>query len=704
MTSIRIQTSGQTLTADSTEGARVFTVGRDAASDITSLDPTVSRRHAEIRALGQGWEVVDLGSSVGTFVGGRRVERADLTGTTVVGFGRDGQALTVTVTVTPAAPQSFPPPSAPRLDKPAPSAPLGAPAAAPPQAFPPPVAVERLPQFDGPPPLDQTVVTGQGPFPGFGPAGPGLLVRRRTGKDLRFPAGMPIRVGRDPVLEVHADDQAVSRLHAVLEPRPDGWWWVDRSTSGSFIDGERITQHHVDEPVEISLGHPTAGYEIEVVPVVAAGQASARIQARKRRRTLALVGGVVGAMVLVGGGITGVALLGDDDPPAAGQGTTTDPAEERQEALTRAKAAAVLLTAFDESDQPLWSGSGSIITEDGLILTNAHVADPDAPGQTSGESDPAYLTVSLTSGEDDKPASAAFRAAPIVSDGYLDVAVLQIESDAEGNPVEKTELDLPEPLPIGDSDDLRTGDRIIALGYPAIGNLSVQGDRPLTVTEGVVSTFQADEVVGTPRGSIDSDVRLGSGNSGGPSINEEGEIIGLNTRVVTAGSDAAGAITQGSALIVPVNLATAVLDIARDGGDPSYVSPYLDELPTDPGVPTDVAAQAAGWVREGEEGSCAGASSPDAPQKLSGVGTGETLMAEFNVEGLPDGLPLAIDFYDQDDIRIDTLTTTWDLGPEGICIWAPLELSTDFPEITAVLSLGQESEPVAVNPLILSGS
>ena len=108
-----------------------------------------------------------------------------------------------------------------------------------------------------------------------------------------------------------------------------------------------------------------------------------------------------------------------------------------------------------------------------------------------------------------------------------------------------------------------TGDRIVALGYPAIGNLSAQGDRPLTVTEGVVSTFQADPVIGTDRGSIDSDVRLGSGNSGGPSINEAGEIIGLNTRVITAASADAGSITQGSALIVPINLAADVLEIAR---------------------------------------------------------------------------------------------------------------------------------------------
>ncbi|WP_340540956.1 FHA domain-containing protein [Nocardioides sp. GXZ039] len=730
MTSIRIQSNGQTLTGDSAAGGRVFRIGRDTASDLVGMDPTISRRHAEIRPTPEGWEVVDLGSSVGTWVDGRRVERADLSGTTVIGFGRDGKALTATVTVTPdlAKPAAPAPPAAPGPAVPPTQAvgQYGAPGSPPPPQFgagpqpgpqpgqaPPPSQYGDRPPLGGPhvpggtPFLEQTMVVpgAGGGFPGFGPSGPGLLIRRRTGGDLRFPAGLPVRIGRDPALEVHADDQAVSRLHAVLEPRPDGWWWVDRSTSGSYIDGERLTQRKIEEPAEISLGHPTAGYEIEVVPVVAAGQASRRIQARKRRRTLAIIGGIAAALVLIGGGITAVALLDgngdsdvDGDPTVAGP---TDPGESRDAALNRAKAAAVLLTAYDENDQPLWSGSGSLISEDGQILTNAHVGDPDAPGQSNPSPDPAYLTVSLTSEQDDLPAAAAYRAKPIVSDGYLDVAVLQIEADAEGNPVDKADLDLPEPLPLGNSDDVRTGDRIIALGYPAIGNVIAHGDRPLTVTEGVVSTFQADPVVGTSRGAIDSDVRLGSGNSGGPSINEEGEIIGLNTRVVTADSMDAGAITGGSALIVPVNLAKAVLDIAKSGGDPDYVSPYVDELP-DPTLPADGNVVAAGWVREGEQGNCKGTSSPEAPQRLSGVTTGSTIVAEFGAESLPDGAAVSVEFYDADGLRLDSLSTTWDRGPAPVCIQVGFTVPYELPGLNAVLFVGSGGEPAAENPVLLS--
>ncbi|MCW2815135.1 MAG: hypothetical protein JWN84_2590 [Nocardioides sp.] len=696
MTSIRIQSADRTWSADTSEGARVFRIGRDESSDVVVADPAVSRRHAEVRALGDGWEVVDVGSSLGTWVDGRRVDRQTLQGTTVIGLGDQGRSvqLTVTVSAPVAAPRHAAPPSQPGPP------PYAAPQPGPP-ARPAPPAPAMTQQFQpSHPPLDQTMMTG--PIPVGGPpgaTGPGLLVRRRLDGDLRFPPGRPVRVGRDPALEVLADDQAVSRLHAVIEPRPDGWWWVDRSTSGSFVDGEHVTSFHIEETVLVSLGHPTAGYEIEVVPVVAAHEAAAGIQRRKRRRTLAVVGAAL-ALVLAATGLTWgvVALVSGDAPEVAGP--SGDPSVDRAAALDRAKAAAVLLQAVDESGQVMWSGSGSVISDDGLILTNAHVGDPDAPGQGSSEDDPAYLEVSLTNGDDDAPARATYRATPIVSDGYLDVAVLQIDADVDGGEVDTSDLDLPEPLPIGDSDELRTGDRIIALGYPAIGNVSAQGDRPLTVTEGVVSTFQADPVIGTERGSIDSDVRLGSGNSGGPSINEAGEIIGLNTRVITAASVDAGSITQGSALIVPVNLAAEVLEIARDGGDPDYVSPYLDSMPTDPGLPTGATAVANGWVTDDESGSCRGTSTPDAPQELLGVAVGDTLQAEFTLEGVPSGLPISIDFYLADGTRVDTLSGAWDGDEATTCIGAPLTIQDAVPGMTAELSLGQDGAVAVENPVV----
>jgi len=709
MSAISIQSSDRTWSADA---PRVFRIGREAACDIVAEDPTVSRQHAEIRALGDGWEVVDLDSSHGTWINGQRVARAALDNTTAITFGAQGGGLALTVTVAelvggllggpmgaPAAPGTTPAaPGAPYAPQPPPPyvpGPPGAPVPPPgdrPYAGP--------PAYQPPPMLARTIVSGPGAVrPGLGGGlggGPGLLVRRRGGTDLRFGTQAPVRIGRDPSFEVVADDAAVSRLHAVVEPRPDGWWWVDRSTSGSYVDGERVTTFKITEPVEILLGHPTAGLEVEVVPVVAAGQASAAIVKKKRRRTLSIVGAAVAALVLLSGGITAaVVLSGEGDPaPVATQGGLSDAD------LARAKAAAVFLIAVDDTGTPTHSGSGSIISEDGLILTNAHVAQPSAPGQGASDTpDPDFLLVSLTSPEDDKPATATFRAEPIVTDGYLDLSVLQIVADADGNPIDGPAMNLPAPLPIGDSADLRTGDEITALGYPSIGNVTASLDRPLTVTRGVVSTFQADEVIGTERGLIDSDVRLGSGNSGGPSINDDGELIGINTAVITAGSSDAGAITQGSALIRPVDLAAEVLRIAEEGGDPSYVSPYVEDLPVVEDAPADAGFESAGWVRDGEQGDCAGQSSVEQPQILS-VAPGETVYAEYVVSGLADGTPIGVTLYSLDGAtQLGSLQDTWSFGPEAVCIYVPFEVPPGEPGMNGTFVVGADGQAVVDNPL-----
>ncbi len=683
MSSIRIQSSSRTWAS---ETARVFRIGRDPGSDIVTDEATVSRAHAELRPLGEGWEVVDLGSSLGTWVDGRRIERADLTGTTVIGFGDQGRGFSISVTVVGAGPGAAPATQAMQLGRP-----------------------DQQPS----PPMDATLVNGTPPVfaPGFSgapgtpggpPAHPGLLIRRRLDTDLRFGGNAPVRIGRDPGLEVVADDSAVSRLHAVLEPGPEGWRWTDRSTGGSFVDGERISVLMIEEPTEISLGHPTAGYEIEVVPVVAAGQALAAIARKKRRRALLLVGTAVAVVLtVVGAVVIGNAVSGDDPVPVPvatgpeGPDTQLDTAE-----LDRAKAAAVFLTAIDDNGEPVYTGSGSIISDTGLILTNAHVGKPTAPGQGAAEvGDPAYLLVSITSGSDDVPAEPTYRAESIVADGYLDLSVLQINATADGGPVDVGALALPEPLPLGSSSEVRTGDEITALGYPAIGNVSSQLSKPLTVTRGVVSTFQADPVIATERGFIDSDVRLGSGNSGGPSINDAGEIIGINTAVITANSDSAGAITSGSALIRPVDLAADILEIARSGGDVEYVSPYVDDLPQTGDLPDSVSFDSAGWVADGGEGDCNGTSTVSSPQRMSVV-PGDLLYAEYLISGVPDGTPIGVTLYSLDGSeKIGSLQDIWSFGLDRTCIYVPFEAPAGVDGVNGVFVVGEEAEAVADNPL-----
>ena len=285
----------------------------------------------------------------------------------------------------------------------------------------------------------------------------------------------------------------------------------------------------------------------------------------------------------------------------------------------------MLVLSLDENGEVLGNGSGSIISEDGLILTNAHVAKPSAPGLGSEEEgDPASYQIALVGGEDDRPAAPEYVAETIVADGVLDLAVMQITTDIEGNPVDAEDLDLPEPLPIADSDELRTGDEITALGFPGVAHVATTEDferRALTVTRGVVSTFLQELPVDENRAWIDSDIRIGSGNSGGASINTAGELVGINTAVVTeatvADSGEGGSFTGGSARIRPVNFAKDLIEIAEDGGDPDYVSPLLEEMQAPPTeMPAAVQVTAAGWTGDGQ-GGCTGSSSVDTPQEYA---------------------------------------------------------------------------------------
>ncbi len=687
MSSIRIVTGTGTWDADR---PRSFVIGRDRGCDIVTDVPHVSRRHAEIRPAGDGWEVVDLGSSGGTWIGGQPTPTAPLTGTTEIALGGEEHGLRLTVTVTPPAP---PVPAS------VPAPPTGYAAGGP-----------GLP----PPPSDVTIVPQAGmPGPG-GFGGPGILVRHRAA-DLSFAPYQPVRIGRDDGLEVVARNPSVSRQHAVLEPRPDGWWLVDRSTAGTFVDGQRVGQRRLTEPTTVLLGHPTAGYEVELVPLVEAGVASRGIARRKRRRSLTLVGGALALLVVLTGGVIGaVALLGGDDEPAgqASRQSQEGGAGLSEAELDRAKAATVYLVAIDPSGQPLFSGSGSIISADGRILTNAHVADSDAPGQGGEALD--HVEVYFTSPADDEPVTLRYLARASVSDGYLDVAVAQIYADGEGDPVDVADLDLPEPLPLGDSDDLRTLDEITALGYPGLStaNSDAGADLPtLTVTEGTVSTFSPSAVIGVDRAEIDADLRIGSGNSGGPSINEDGEIIGLNTRVFTEsletqleeqGQGEGGIFTGGSARIVPVNLAGAVLDIAEQGGDPAYVSPYLDELPDPDEQVQQSTIEAHGWSLAGAEGTCAATSTADQPQ-VEAVAPGETVSAEFVISGLADGTNLSIELYTLpggggDAELFQSVPIVWEAENDGACIWIGVEAPSGVRGLNAVPQVGDQL--LVDNPLL----
>ena len=182
------------------------------------------------------------------------------------------------------------------------------------------------------------------------------------------------------------------------------------------------------------------------------------------------------------------------------------------------------------------AGSGVIISDDGYILTCAHVVD--------GASN-----VTVTVGDTD------YTATVVGSDTASDVAVLKI--DAEGLT----------PAVVGDSDALAVGEHVVAVGNP-LGNLSG------TVTDGIISALNRDVSIQSNDGSvlnltlIQTNASISPGNSGGGLFNMAGELVG----VVNAKSEDSGA--EGLGFAIPINTA---ISIAQDLLENGYVSgrPYL---------------------------------------------------------------------------------------------------------------------------------
>jgi S1-C subfamily serine protease len=148
-------------------------------------------------------------------------------------------------------------------------------------------------------------------------------------------------------------------------------------------------------------------------------------------------------------------------------------------------------TVYIETD--IGGGTGVVFHSDGYIVTNEHVV-----------SETTRITITTASGS-------TFRATVMSRDATLDLAIVRIEGS-----------DLPV-IPFSDVGGLHVGDDVIALGYPLGADL---GDS-VSVTRGIVSAFRSDE--GGRRQLVQTDAALNPGNSGGPLVNDCGQLVGINT-------------------------------------------------------------------------------------------------------------------------------------------------------------------------------
>ena len=171
-------------------------------------------------------------------------------------------------------------------------------------------------------------------------------------------------------------------------------------------------------------------------------------------------------------------------------------------------------------------GSGFIIDEKGIVVTNNHVIE--------GAED---IIVSVNG-------STEYKAKVIGKDPYMDIAVLKIESEKKFIPVS-----------FGDSDKARIGDWVIAIGNPyGFGG---------TVTSGIISSRNRDIGLTRYDDFIQTDASINIGNSGGPLFNLDGEVIGINTAIIAPGQS--GSIGIGFA--IPSNSASNVISQLLEFGE-----------------------------------------------------------------------------------------------------------------------------------------
>ena len=240
-------------------------------------------------------------------------------------------------------------------------------------------------------------------------------------------------------------------------------------------------------------------------------------------------------------------------------------------------------------------GSGSIVRSDGVILTNHHVI---AGAQ--------QITV-VTSDRREWPAKV------LLDDPRADLAVLKIDSKGEKLPT----------IAIDDTSDIEVGDLVLAIGDPfGVGQ---------TVTNGIVSALSRTDVSsGGVSSFIQTDAAINPGNSGGPLVDMNGDLIGVNTAILSSSGASAGV-----GFAIPAALAKQVVTTALSGSH-AVVRPWLGVKAQ---ALTEEMAKSLGL--SAPEGVVVDAVWPEGPAARAGVASGDVIVS---VNGQPVNDPGALNY------------------------------------------------------------
>lgn len=221
-------------------------------------------------------------------------------------------------------------------------------------------------------------------------------------------------------------------------------------------------------------------------------------------------------------------------------------------------------------------GSGFIISEDGYILTNHHVIE-DADG----------VIVRLSDRQE-------YKAEVVGSDPRTDVALLKV--DAKGLPT----------VNIGDSDELRVGAWVLAIGAPF--------GLDYTVTAGIVSAKGRNLPDDTYVPFIQTDVAINPGNSGGPLINLNGEVVGINAQIYTRSGG-----FMGLSFAIPIEIAMNVVEQIKQTGkvERGFLGVQIQEV---------TAELARSFDMEKPTGALVAQAYPNTPAEKAGIVSGDIIL------------------------------------------------------------------------------
>ena len=190
-----------------------------------------------------------------------------------------------------------------------------------------------------------------------------------------------------------------------------------------------------------------------------------------------------------------------------------------REIYEQASPAVVMVMGYADGGRKGSGGTGSIIQSDGFVLTNAHVAIEEQTGKPFARLS-VFLKPARVTGESKSDLSRMVRAKVVAYSQPLDLALLKLDGVTELLPV----------VDVSESGRARIGDRVVAIGHPEQGGL-------WTLTTGVISA-EVDNFNGVKGKHVfQTETGLNRGNSGGPLLDGEGRMIGVNTAIARVASD-----------------------------------------------------------------------------------------------------------------------------------------------------------------------